>query len=503
MPMEQNAFNQEDLMLLNLEKTLNSEFTIQMLKRNWEKEHNIHSLGKLIGEVYIHHIINKDGYGFEYYITQIEALYTQLKERKISPENFNLQKSKLISIVIANKIGIDVKKEITQEDITRVKNYFLQEYVVNGYVTHSFPEAYINSIMNDGLIGTTEERKDKPLEIQEIQYIFMSKGITAPLGGYPYYEGSGIYYEHDFTKVFQHAVDSPEWFTWFTSSDHTTTYHSDIETSPYILRNEEYCRRNVNDLCQNAELSLEETKKVIDFYTKTYDKFSSPKLNVALISKKMLGKNTISNVVPSDMDLFSTITYVLKDGARQYEEHKGNVYNGTISPENFKISVIPNASKYIKAEQYSRETREHLINPQSNLAILKNAEDNKSRMTPSMTEKIELTKAKLEQKVNSNKQQQQKQESNFTIKKAPEFKSFKWNSPSEKQKVELKIQKNKIQAMNNPRYQKQQQLTNQKQKVKTLNNNHSNKGFTNVITLSLVTSFVAGAIFMLVYLWIK
>ena len=63
--------------------------------------------------------------------------------------------------------------------------------------------------------------------------------------------------------------------------------------------------------------------------------------------------------------------------------------------------------------------------------------------------------------------------------------------------------KNQIQAMNNPRYQNQQQLTNQKQKVKTLNNNPSNKGFTNVITLSLITSFVAGAIFMLVYLRIK
>lgn len=436
-------------------------------------------------------------------MSQIESLYSQYKERQISPENFDLQKSKLISIVIANKIGIDVNKEITQEDMTRVKNYFLQEYVANGYVTHSFPEAYINSIMKDGLIGTTEERKDKPQEIQEIQDIFMSKGIVAPLGGYPYYEGSGIYYEHDFTKTFKHAVDSPEWFTWFTSSDHTTAYHSNIETSPYVLRNEEYCRRNVNDLCQNAELSVEETKSVVDFYIQTYDKFSSPKLNVALIPKKILGKDDISKVVPSDMDLFSTMTYVLRDGAKQYVEHQGNVYTGTISPEKFKVSVIPAASQYIKAEQYSRETKEHLTNPQSNLSILKNASDNKSRMTPSMIEKVELTKITLEQKVNLNNQEQPKQESNFQAKKGPEFKSFKWNSPSEKQKVELKIQKNQIQAMNNPRYQNQQQLTNQKQKVKTLNNNPSNKGFTNVITLSLITRFVASAIFMLVYLWIK
>ena len=503
MSIEQNTLSQEDLMMSNLEKELNSKFIIQMLRKNWEKYHNIHFLGNLIGEVYIHHVINKDGFGFKYYMTQIESLYSQYKERQISPENFDLQKSKLISIVIANKIGIDVNKEITQEDMTRVKNYFLQEYVVNGYVTHSFPETYINSIMTDGLIGTTEERKDKPQQIQEIQDIFMSKGIAAPLGGYPYYEGSGIYYEHDFTKTFQHAVDSPEWFTWFTSSDHTTAYHSNIETSPYILRNEEYCRRNVNDLCQNAELSVEETKSVVDFYIQTYDKFRSPKLNVALIPKKILGKDDISKVVPSDMDLFSTMTYVLRDGAKQYVEHQGNVYTGTISPEKFKVSVIPAASQYIKAEQYSRETKEHLTNPQSNLSILKNAADNKSRMTPSMIEKVEVTKTNLEQKVNLNNQEQPKQESNFQAKKGPEFKSFKWNSPSEKQKVELKIQKNQIQAMNNPRYQNQQQLTNQKQKVKTLNNNPSNKGFTNVITLSLITSFVAGAIFMLVYLWFK
>lgn len=504
MPMEQNTSHLEDLMILELEKAMNSEFMIQMLRRNWEKEHNIHSLGNLIGEVYIHHIINKDGYGFEYYMTQIESLYEQLKERKISPENFNMQKSKLISIVIATKIGIDINKEITQEDMTRVKNYFLQEYVTNGYVSHSFPEAYIKPITDNGLIGSTEQRQDKPHDIQEIQNIFMSKGIASPLGGYPYYEGSGIYYEHDFTKVFQHAVDSPEWFNWFTSSDHTTTYHSDIETQPYILRDEENCRRNVNDLCQNAELSSEETKNVLDFYTKTYDKFSSPKLNVALISKKLLRKNDISKAVPSDMDLFSTMTYVLKDGAKQYIEHQGNVYTGTISPENFRVSIIPNAYKYIKAEQYSRETKEHLANPQSNLAILKKAEENKSRMTSSMIEKVESTKAKLEQNWDLNNQKQQKQEINFAAKKGPEFNSASFTRRSDS---EIKIA-NQIKEKNMAiKQQKEQQRNLEKPKVKTLtksnnNGNSPSSGVANTLILSLIVSFVAGALFMVLYMLI-
>ncbi len=90
--------------------------------------------------------------------------------------------------------------------------------------------------------------------------------------------------------------------------------------------------------------------------------------------------------------------------------------------------------------------------------------------------------------------------------RGPEIKSFGWKSQNEKQKYELKMQKNQIMAMNNPRYQQlyqnQQSLQN-KPKVKTLTQNASNKGFTNVITLSLITSFVAGALFMLMYFILK
>lgn len=203
-------------MLENINKNINSSFFITMLRKNWNKNHNLNYLGNLIGELYIHHIINKDGFGFEYYITQIEKLYAELDDRKISPQNFELQKAQLISLTIAYKLGIDTKN-ITSDSMLKVKNYFLQEYVVDGYVSHSFPDAYYDTIIQNGLISTAELRQDKPIGIEKIQEIFMSKGVVAPMGAYPYYGGTGIYYEHDFTKMFRHAVDSPEWFKWFTS----------------------------------------------------------------------------------------------------------------------------------------------------------------------------------------------------------------------------------------------------------------------------------------------
>lgn len=463
----------EQLMLQNLENNINSNFFLEILKRNWNNGHNIHSLGKLIGEAYTISIINKDGYGFQEYMTQVESLHGQLKEHKISPDNFNLQKSKLICIVIAKKIGIDVTREVTLSDMLKVKTYFLQEYVENGYVSHSFPQAYYESIIENGLISSTEKRNDKPVEIQEIQDIFLNKGVVSPLGGYPYYGGTGIYYEHDFTKVFQHAIDSPEWFNWFTSSDHTTAYHSDIETSPYILRNEEACRQNIQDLCVNAELNLDETKQVISFYEKSYDKFNSPKLNVALISKKFLGKSDVSVVAPQNLDLFATITHVLNDGANQYVEHQGNVYNETISPNNLKISVLPTASKFMRAEHYSRESKAHLTDPKTNLEVLRSAEQNKNRLSISMISKLETAKQLIENKIKN---------------------SFPQRSQSEIQIANQIREKNKIIAQ-------QKQMSKQQEKGKTLvkKASTSNNGYVNVLIFSLIISFVAGALFMFIY----
>jgi len=390
--------DKEKQMLFNIDQNVNSEFFLELLRNNYERYHNIHYLGQLIGEFFIHHVIHKDGYGFEFYITEVEKLYNEYREKNISPEQFYFERSKLIAIVIANKLNIDITKEIEPESIEMVRNYFLQEYVTNGYVTHSFPEAYFDSIMKDGLIGSTEDRKEKPKDIMEIQSIFMRKGVVSPMGGYPYYGGSGIYFEHDFTKVFQHAIDSPEWFNWFTSSDHSTVYHTNVEPSPYILRSEPDCRRNVMDLCTNAGLSEEETERVLSFYEQQYSVFSSPKLNVALIPKKVVGKDSIEQTGVHGLGVIETIMCVLSDKSKQYTEHNGNVYEGTIEPSKFVVANIPEASRYMYANEYERETEEHLTDPRRNMAVIENAENNKHRLVPYMVPEIEIAKEVIKKK---------------------------------------------------------------------------------------------------------
>lgn len=79
----------------NINNALKSDFIIQMMKRNWESSRSIGVLGNLFGEVYTHMIIHKDGYGFEYYMNQMETLYSKLGTKQIDMEQFDTEKAKL------------------------------------------------------------------------------------------------------------------------------------------------------------------------------------------------------------------------------------------------------------------------------------------------------------------------------------------------------------------------------------------------------------------------
>ena len=142
------------------------------------------------------------------------------------------------------------------------------------------------------------------------------------------------------------------------------------------------------------------------FFNQQYDKFSSSKLNIALIPKRVVGKDDISKVGVQNMDLLSTINFVLGDGAKQYLDHEGNVYKETIKPKDFCITVVPAASMYMQAGEYLRETEGHLLFVDSNLAIIEMAERYRESLDPSMVHMIEEARrvllARKEEAIQSN-----------------------------------------------------------------------------------------------------
>ncbi|MBQ8131266.1 MAG: hypothetical protein IJ193_02110 [Bacilli bacterium] len=331
-----------------------------------------------IGSVFLYHIIHKDGYNFDNYYYSLMDLY----KKGLSPEEFNTEKSKLIMESIKSRLNI-TSEQMTPEEDKRVRDYFLTQYVEKGYVAHSFPSSAYQSIRENGLSAKKREwGKD---EVKELSEIFSSHNVPGAFGGYPYYEGEGLYYEHNMEWVYRHGLYSPEWLNVFTSADHYIDL-GDLSKNPYIFRTgnkkdpaDQACVRNVEDLIHNSELNSEEANQVRDFFDRQWKTLETPGSNVALIPKSIVGKDNKELAADGTTTALETIKNSLTDSGNQYKEHVGNVYNGEkdIPYTSMVVIKLPSVRKYINNIEFKRETKEELRDSKKHDAFMQHVKEQK------------------------------------------------------------------------------------------------------------------------------
>lgn len=318
---------------------------------------------QLIGEVYTFCFVHNDGSKIDtdevisYVETMKEAYMEYLGEKNkiLETRIEEIEKS------IAKKFNIDISSSAVSDKDTKImQDYFLKNYVQNGYVTHSFSGACEESIRKYGFSST--ERIWDNEEIMKIAHIFEDKDVISPVGGYSHYSGGGMYVEHNPSNIYWHGLAAPEWFKWFTSSNHNIQ-SGKIEESPYYVRDYEACKQNVIDLCSNARLSGEETQEVMSMFENNWQNLGTERMCVALIPKSVIGKDNIEDAIIPGQSLHETIITVLNDGRNQYKEHLGNVLTQTITENDMIIMGLPNSREIFGECEFNRETRKKLYDP--------------------------------------------------------------------------------------------------------------------------------------------
>lgn len=354
----------EIIMIENIERTINSKEFKNLLKTTWNQTQDINLISNLIGELYTINIINKDGYNVDDYINQITSTYLDLHNQKISQEKFDYIKSETITKLIADKLDLNSEKIFTKNEENQIKDYFINEYITNGYVTHAFHDEDLELILKYGFTpGITTDDKQ---EIKNINLLFMGLGLPAVMGDYPHYDDQTISLNHDLNQTFISAINSPEWFNKFTSSNHNQDFNN-IDETPFVLRSEIHCRKNVLNLCYNAGLNLSETIEVMEFYNKYYKKYSSPYLNAGFISKEYINDSYIDKDRFIEQNAISTIKEILLE-----EKQKGlSNYYVYLSPYDIKLTTIPIADEYLCVNHYKEEKYEDLYNPELNSNVNK------------------------------------------------------------------------------------------------------------------------------------
>ena len=347
-----------------IEQILNSEQIKEILSQIGRgRVSPVSIVSLLIGEVYTYCFVHNDGNDIEIndvtdYVKNMRDAYYEYNG---SEEHMLDIRTKEIAKSIARRLKIDISNgTISDAEQQQILEYFLKNYVGNGYVMHSFSGACEESIRNSGFSST--KRIWDSDEIMRIAHIFEAKDVISPVGAYSHYSGGRMYVESNTRYVYWHALSAPEWFQWFTSANHNKNSRK-LEDSPYYLRDYEGCRQNVQDLCANAGLNQRETEQVMDMFEKNWKLLGTEKMCVALIPKSIIGKNKIEDAIIPGQAALETIKTVLSDGRGQYKEHDGNVLKQTVTKEDMLIMGLPNSKQLFGEHEFRRETSQALYDP--------------------------------------------------------------------------------------------------------------------------------------------
>ncbi len=289
---------------------------------------------------------------------------SKIKDKAQRDKFFQTESAKIIAATIAKSLNIDLKKASNSE-ILKIKQYFLKNYIENGFVFHSFPTARRESVKQHGF--TIIQKLWDNDRLQAVIKILEKHGAIAAMGGASYYNPNGMYVEHSAEMVLFHCLSAPEWFKFFTSSEHNGTSF-DVATSPFYVKNYDACRQNVDDLITNLNLNEEESAEVSSFFESCWDVLKDKTQTAALIRRKTVGK---TNPISDNTDLLTTITEALSDTHTQFSEHVGNVVDPQqITASDVELIDIPPAETFLKCDKFHRETKQELFNPRKTFKIL-------------------------------------------------------------------------------------------------------------------------------------
>ena len=133
-------------------------------------------VSNLIGEVYTFCFVHNDGNEIKpdsviRYLERMSTAYLECHGQEHLMQDIRAEE---LRKSIAQRLNIDLSQDsISEDDETKIKDYFLKNYVENGYVMHSFPGAAEQSIRTHGF--SSSERIWDNKEIMEIAHIFEKK----------------------------------------------------------------------------------------------------------------------------------------------------------------------------------------------------------------------------------------------------------------------------------------------------------------------------------------
>lgn len=197
--------------------------------------------------------------------------------------------NELLGDLTRQKLGYpDAESELFKEGILQ---YVYDQYIVNGYLFHSFPSAFKKEVEEIGLDPTAY--RYPVYEMKQISYIFSHHHypdmITKDLK-----QTSPLYMTDSPAMAYFYAFRAPSYFCDLTA---TSKYYDKAiyDQEAYYRKDKNACRENLQQLCRHVRMTEKEERTVMKAFRKQWNLLnaSQSKPVIAFIERKEIGKDKL------------------------------------------------------------------------------------------------------------------------------------------------------------------------------------------------------------------
>ncbi len=333
---------------------------VSVFSPNGEKYgYNQYSLMIIMDFLIKYNIIIKDMNNFAFCIEELKKMIYSYNDHK----ELVLWSNELLGELIRLKLNLIDK--ISSDNKRKILVYLYDNYIVNGYMFHSFPSTFKELVEEKGL--DANDYSYPIFYMKKLYYMFKNHKYTDMIPEYLLEQITSISITDSPAMGYYYAFRSPQYFCNLVATSKYYKDDSEYDYEAYYRKDMEACQNNLLLLAKHLNMTDKEKETLMTAFKKQWDLLDASNAlpEIAFISRKDVGKDSLEDI--DEIIRKSKYEELVVSIARITDSKYSHVKRySPLFPLSFTVKTFPSyreikANKFIVKEKEEKKEEDKLL----------------------------------------------------------------------------------------------------------------------------------------------
>lgn len=333
---------------------------VSVFSPNGEKYgYNQYSLMIIMDFLIKYNIVIKDMNNFAFCIEELKKMIYSYNDHK----ELVLWSNELLGELIRLKLNLIDK--ISSDNKRKILVYLYDNYIVNGYMFHSFPSTFKELVEEKGL--DANDYSYPIFYMKKLYYMFKNHKYTDMIPEYLLEQITSISITDSPAMAYYYAFRSPQYFCNLVATSKYYKDDSEYDYEAYYRKDMEACQNNLLLLAKHLNMTDKEKETLMTAFKKQWDLLDASNAlpEIAFISRKDVGKDSLDDI--DEIIRKSKYEELVVSIARITDSKYSHVKRySPLFPLSFTIKTFPSyreikANKFIVKEKEEKKEEDKLL----------------------------------------------------------------------------------------------------------------------------------------------